>query len=259
VADESETAPRHLERVLREQYGWSDAAVLNFGVCAYTLFHGSILMNDVVPRIKPGFVVVSFTGWGLSRLVGWHDEAGHLAFVNSVWHRSMALRHLLLLTDPAVMQLRMSRKLRRLLGPELVKHRLTVESARGSLESIVLKAKAAGTVPVLLAFRAESTEQRERAAVYDRTGKDKRPDLPWEYYYAAQQVAYNAMVRDVARQAGAILVDLDSMQVETDDGAHPSARGCRLIAEHLAKAISDAISQRQSAGLQVGAKTGGAP
>lgn len=249
LSEESDTYPRQLESILREKHGIKDAEVFNFGVNGYSTYQAAVLMKERIPAIRPD-VAIAFFGWNDAiRFAGWHNHRERVAYQNSIWHRSAVVRAFFRLTDPWIINGRLSGKLRLLFGEKIIKHAQSLDRAEEDLLTFVARSREHAILPILVTRplgTKGAKELREDYLHFLQKGKGKMTS--WLPYYAYNLGQYNERVRKIARRSGATLVDLASEfesfseeEIESyfpqNDFAHPNAKGCRWIAERLAPVV----------------------
>lgn len=143
-------------------------------------------------------------------------------------------------------------------GSELESRKAAARAYESSLKSFVRIASAWGVTPVLMtqvnasprseAERGDTFLSRERLA-----GVVRRPED-----FASVHDHFNAIVREVARSEGAVLIDLararDWAFGDVYDAVHFTDRGSQQVAEIIAAALQDQVATRAKAAARPGTR-----
>lgn len=143
-------------------------------------------------------------------------------------------------------------------GGALERRKAAARAYEGSLKSFVRIASAWGITPVLMtqvnveprseAERSDTFLNRERLA-----GVVQRPEE-----FASVHDHFNAIVREVARSEGAVLIDLAGARNwafgDVYDAVHFTDRGSQQVAEIIAAALKDQVAARAKASAKPGTR-----
>ncbi len=253
-----ETYPRQLEALLREQYGLHDAEVFNFATSGYGTFHGAALMKKVVPQVKPDFVIAYF-GWNdRTRVVGWHDHREKINYLNSFWHDLFFVRLFLRWTDKKIVpNVRMSRAMRRLFGPQFLKHGQTLKEVEENTALLIQRCKEQQVPLILLTAPWGKKGFKTLVKQYESGSEKEREALTPSLTYNAYNIyLYNEVIRRAAQKEKVELIDLEALFLQLPeeelesyfysvDVMHPNEKGCRLIAEAIAAKVTAAAARKE--------------
>lgn len=214
--------------------GWE---VWNAGVGSWSSYQGLKLLETRLLAHKPDVVSVYF-GWNDHWLAWSASDKDFSADLDRRWRRmrlvesSRVLQALSFAADKAS-------------GPAGPRRgappRVSLEDYGANLRRIVALCRAAGAKPLLLTAPSSLTPGHPvvRALVEQSRNFDDPARLP------ATHEAYNAVVREVAAETGAGLVDLAEVFArepepagQFTDGIHLSARGHAAAARLIAKALA---------------------
>jgi lysophospholipase L1-like esterase len=238
------------------QYGLQNAEVLNYGVNGYGTFHGSVLAKSYLPSVKPDVAIIYY-GWNdRTRIVGWFDHRERVKFINSFWHHFACLRLFYRLTDPCIWNLRSSRKLQSVFGPQWLKRGQTLEQVEENLRSTVALFKRQGIKICLVTTPFGKNDFSGLVKEYEFANKRARLDMVNTIPFCAFAIyEYNQLIKKIAFETKSCLIDLQEeferyckndieKYFEHNDFVHPNAEGCRLIARWIALALSKDIGEK---------------
>ena len=213
---------------------------MNFGVPGYSSFQGLRLLPRVLVRYRPRAVVILF-GWNdhwLAKGFGDAEQKAASAPVATVLGPLRRLRLYQFLNHLA-MHLALS-------TPRAPTLRVPPAAYRANLAAMIAECRRAGAVPVL-------------ATAPSAIGAGKVPAFLLELGFIARPEdlltlhrEYNRIVRELARETGAPLCDLDRAFEERgaaglfadpgQDLIHPNAEGYRLMAGQLAATLRPVLA-----------------
>ncbi len=243
---------------------------LNAGRSGNNTMHSLLLMLGKVIPHKPDVVVLMHAANDLAVLSKgsnyWEVGGGRRLIVNETFSMNQAMRTAIKATIPNTSNAlrRGWRRLRNMLsGSQAKAAGAPVEAAplplpdvagaenfASALTSFVEVAKAWGITPVLMTqFHNQAGTKQERK---DDFLARERVDgaVPDRKKFKNSHVAYNEIVRQVARQTDAVLIDLASAHEWTYgdlyDGLHLTDSGSRIAAELIADGLEETIQRHLS-------------
>lgn len=229
---------RHLRQLTADELPGGRLHFVNLGVVGWSSYNGlRQLERDVLP-MKPAVVTILF-GWNDHWVsFGIEDKAiGEMNVKHSLMAVTLSRSRLVQLFNKFYVQVVIFKEDER--RPE----RVALPDFKANLEGMVRLAREGGAVPVLITAPSGHTEGQEPEYLKERWLNELSELVPLHRRYAEA-------VRDVAREQGAVLVDLAAefdklpeavvkQQYFVKDGIHLNTYGNRAAAEIILRVFRE--------------------